>query len=55
MDPQTTQRAVRAGGWSALAGAAAVVTGSTPIGIAMVAGIGGALAWRATRRSRARR
>jgi hypothetical protein len=36
-------------------GAAAIVTGRTPIGIAIVAGVAGALAWRtAAGRSRAR-
>jgi hypothetical protein len=30
----------------AIGGAAAMLTGSTPIGIAIVAGVAGALAWR---------
>jgi len=39
-------RALFAGGWTAIGAAAAVVTGSTPIGIGMVAGVGGVSRWR---------
>jgi hypothetical protein len=38
--------AVRIGGWAAVGAAAAVATGSTPMGIAIVAAIGGVLALR---------
>jgi hypothetical protein len=39
----------------AIGGAAAIVTGSTPIGIGIVAGVGGVVAWRtAAGRLRAR-
>ena len=44
------KRALHVGGWTAMGGAAAVVTESTPIGIAIVAGVAGALAWRTGRR-----
>jgi hypothetical protein len=47
MDADTGERALRAGGWMVVGGAAAIVTGSTPIGVALVAGVAGALAWRA--------
>jgi hypothetical protein len=35
------------GGWAVFGGSLAVATGATPIGVAVVAGLGGALAWRA--------
>lgn len=44
------QRGTATAGWMAVGAGAAILTGSTPIGIAMVAGLAGALAWRATRR-----
>jgi hypothetical protein len=47
MGADTGERALRAVGWMAVAGAAAIVTGSTPIGVALVAWVAGALAWRA--------
>jgi hypothetical protein len=47
---QPNERALRAGGGSALGALAAVATGATPIGVALVAGLAGALAWRAGRR-----
>jgi hypothetical protein len=50
MSQQSNERALRAGGGSAFGAAAAVATGATPIGIALVAGLAGALAWRAGRR-----
>ena len=50
MGQHSNGRALRAGGGSALGAAAAVATGATPIGIALVAGLAGALAWRAGRR-----
>jgi hypothetical protein len=46
METVTTERARQAGVWTAVGGAAAIVTGSTPIGVAIVAGVAGALAWR---------
>jgi hypothetical protein len=45
MESDTRARAVRTGGWMAVGGAAAILTGDTPIGIAIVAGVAGALAW----------
>jgi hypothetical protein len=41
------RRALRAGGWMAVSGAAAVMTGSTPIGATLVAAVAGTLAWSA--------
>jgi hypothetical protein len=46
MDANTKHRTKHAGGWATVGGAAAVATGATPIGIAVAAGVGGALAWR---------
>jgi hypothetical protein len=55
MKSDTRERTLRAGGCMAIGGAAAMLTGSTPIGIAIVAGVAGALAWRtAAGRPRAR-
>ena len=45
-------RVVRAGGAAAAGAAMAVVTGSTPIGVALVACIGAVLGWLLGRRSR---
>lgn len=56
MSQDTRRRAADVGAWGAAGAALAVVTGSTPIGIAIVAGVAGALAWRtAGRRSSGRR
>jgi hypothetical protein len=54
MDNSTKQRMKQAGGWSTFGGVLAVATGSTPIGVAVVAGVGGALGWHAVRRARGR-
>ncbi len=55
MKSEIRDRALFTGGWMAIGGAAAIVTGSTPIGIGIVAGVGGVVAWRtAAGRLRAR-
>jgi hypothetical protein len=55
MSSSNHHRVAATGSWMALGAGAAVLTGSTPIGIVMVAGLAGALAWRTTRAGRARR
>jgi hypothetical protein len=55
MDLTVRERARIAGGWASVGAAAAVATGSTPIGAVVVAGLGGALAWRFLGRGRAGR
>ena len=45
MGQRTNEGARRAGGGSALGAAAAVATGATPTGVALVSGLAGALAW----------
>jgi hypothetical protein len=42
----------RVAGGTAFGAAAAAATGSTPIGVAVVAGLGGLLTWRLLRRRR---
>jgi len=42
---RTQGRIAQAGGWAAFGAALAVATDSSPIGIGIVAAIGGALAW----------
>jgi hypothetical protein len=54
MDRTTKQRMTQAGGWSTVGGAVAVATGATPIGVAIGAGLGGALGWQAVRRAQSR-
>jgi hypothetical protein len=44
-------RAGQAGSWAAVGAAAAVATGSTPIGVVVVAALSGGLAWRLLGRS----
>jgi hypothetical protein len=52
MDSTTKEHVRSAGGWASVGAAAAVATGSTPIGVVVVAGLGGALAWRLLGRRR---
>jgi hypothetical protein len=47
--PSTSTDLRRIGGGSAFGAAVAVATGSTPIGVIVVAGLGGALSWRLRR------
>ena len=47
---QRKQRSLSAGGGGLFGAALAALTGSTPIGVVIVAGLGGALAWKAARR-----
>jgi hypothetical protein len=55
MSSSTHHRAAATGGWMAVGAGAAVLTGSTPIGVVLVAGVAGALAWRTLRDGRSRR